>query len=147
MSKLLQALLSGVFYTFIIDFLLFLGIFIHYIQFLEIEIFYNILFADNQNITLFIILSIFSGYLIIYLENTKVTLTILGSLFLIVLLSLIPYIGYNAGKIILMKKNVTHKDAKYTFTGDIYYNGRKTITFYDYELKRIIILEKKDLIK
>lgn len=147
MSKLVQAFLSGLFFTFIIDFLLFLGIFIHYIQFLEIDIFYNILFADNQNMILFFAISIFTGYLIIYLENTKINLIILGSLFLVVLLSLIPYIGYNVGKIILMKQNVTYQDARHTFNGDAYYDGRKTITFYDYELKRVIILQKKDLIK
>jgi len=44
-----------------------------------------------------------------------------------------------------MKKNVTLKDKKYSFHGDIYYKGRKFITFYDYELKKVILLKKKDL--
>jgi hypothetical protein len=46
-----------------------------------------------------------------------------------------------------MKKDVTYKNKKYVYRGDVYYNGRTKITFYDYELKKIIFLNKKDLIK
>jgi hypothetical protein len=44
-----------------------------------------------------------------------------------------------------MTKNITLKENKNSFTGDIYYDGRKQITFYDYRLKKIILLKKKDL--
>ena len=50
MSKLIQALLTGIFITFILDFFIFLGIKQNYIDFYEIDVYYNILFADHQNI-------------------------------------------------------------------------------------------------
>ena len=46
-----------------------------------------------------------------------------------------------------MQKNVTLKNKKHIFIGDIYYDGRSGITFYDYELKKTILLKKKDLIR
>jgi hypothetical protein len=42
----------------------------------------------------------------------------------------------------LMKKNISLKTNKFSYHGDIYYNGRKTVTFYDYTLKKVIILNK-----
>jgi hypothetical protein len=66
----------------------------------------------------------------------------------------VPSVGYKVGELMLMQKQQTLKNAKHIFRGDIYYNGRKNITFYDYELKKIIrldrtevILNKKDLIR
>ncbi|VAW42057.1 hypothetical protein MNBD_GAMMA01-601, partial [hydrothermal vent metagenome] len=53
----------------------------------------------------------------------------------------------NVAKMMFMKKNVTYKDSKHTFHGDVYYDGRTTIHFYDNDLQKIIILQKKDLIK
>ena len=50
MSKSVQALLSGLFITFLLDFFLFLGIFQNYIRVHEIDLYYNILFVDNQSI-------------------------------------------------------------------------------------------------
>ena len=147
MSKLFQAFLTGIFFTFILDFFLFLGIQQNYIKLYEINLYYNILFADNQNIYLYAILTIFIGYIVIYITNNKISATILGIMFLLVSLTLIRDIGNEVAKMLLMKKNVTIKWKKYTYNGDIYYNGRENISFYDYELKRIILLNKKDIQK
>jgi hypothetical protein len=147
MSKFIQAFLTGMFFTFILDFFLFLGIQLNYIEFHEINVYYNILFADHQNIYIFFILSAILGFVVIYVNNNKISLIIIGSLFFLVCLTLLQSIGHSAGEALLMKKNVTFKDSKYSYTGDVYYDGRKQITFYDYELKKIIILNKKDLIK
>jgi len=147
MSKAIQALLTGMFFTFILDFFLFLGIQLNYIEFYGINLYYNILFADHQNIYIFSILTLLLGFIVIYVNNNKVSLTIIGSLFFITSLTLIESVGNSVGESLLMTKNTTLKDKKFTYKGDIYYDGRKQITFYDNELKRIIILEKKDLIK
>lgn len=145
MSKIIQALLSGVFFTFLLDFTVFLGIFLNYIKFLEIDIYFNILFADNQNIYIFAFFTLLIGYLITYLNNTKITMIVIGLFFITAILTLIPSVGYSLGEKILMKKNITYKNTKHTFIGDVYYDGRKAITFYDYELKKTILLKKKDL--
>lgn len=146
MSKFIQALLSGVFFTFILDFFLFLGIKQNYIDFYEIDLYYNILFADNQNIFIFTALSLILGAIIIYLKNLKLSVTIISILFLICVSSLIPQIGYFIGEKMFTTKDVTLQDSRYTYIGDIYYDGRENITMYDNELKKVITLKKKDLI-
>lgn len=145
MSKFFQALLTGVFFTFILDFFIFLGIKMNYINRYEIDLYYNILFADNQCFILYLIFSVLIGYIVIYFDSNKMSAIILGILFSIAALTLIPPIGDSIGKLIFMKKNVTLIDKKHTYRGDIYYEGREKITFYDYELQKMITLNKKRL--
>ncbi|MBU1659118.1 hypothetical protein KKG72_08720 [bacterium] len=147
MTKVIQAFLSGVFFTFILDFFIFLGIKLHYIDFYEIDLYYNILFADNQNIFIYFICTAGLGYLVTYTNNIKRDSIILGVFFLIAASTLIAPIGKALGEAMFMEKNVTLKNAKYTFRGDVYYEGRQIITFYDYELQKVILLKKKDLIQ
>ncbi|MEN8304059.1 MAG: hypothetical protein ABFQ64_08305 [Campylobacterota bacterium] len=145
MSKFFQALLTGIFFTFILDFFIILGIKLHYIDFYDIDLYYNILFADNQCFMLYAIFSAIIGYLVIYLNNNKVTLIVLGVFFSAAALTLVPPIGYKLGEMILMKKNTTLQDERHTYVGDIYYNGRTKVTFYDYNLKKVINLDKTRL--
>jgi len=147
MTKLVQALLSGLFFTFLLDVFLFTGIKIHYINYYNIDLYYNILFADNQNIYIFSFFTLLIGFIVTYVDNSKVSLISIGSFFLIVSSTFIPSIGRTVGEAILMQKNITLQDKKYTYIGDIYYDGRNSITFYDYELKKVIILDKKRLIQ
>lgn len=142
MSKFFQAFLTGIFFTFILDFFLFLGIKLHYIDFYKIDLYYNILFADHQNIYIYSFIASLLGFVIIYVNNNKISGVILSLLFSIVLLTLVEPIGKSVGEFLLMQKNIILKDAKYTYRGDIYYEGRKNITFYDYELQKVILLEK-----
>ena len=144
MSKLIQAMLAGALFTFILDFFLFLGIKLHYIDFYNIDVYYNILFADNQNIFIYLILSIIFGFMIIY-ANNKLSVITAVIVFLLSLSTLISPIGHFMGELILMEKNVQLNDEKHHYIGDIYYNGRDTITFYDREIDKIIILEKNKL--
>ena len=145
MSKFFQALLTGIFFTFILDFFIFLGIKLNYIDFYEIDLYYNILFADNQCFILYAVFSAIIGYLVIYLNNNKVSAIILGILFSITALTLVPPIGYKLGEMMLMKNNTTLQDERHTYVGDIYYDGRERVTFYDYNLKKVINLDKTRL--
>lgn len=146
MSKMVQAFLSGLFFTFILDFFIFLGIKLHYIDFYEIDLYYNILFADNQNIFLYIFFTLLIGYLVIYVNSNRVKLISIGLMFTLAFSTLISPIGYSVGEMILLQKNKKLQNTRHTFIGDIYYDGRDTITFYEYELDKIIILNKKDLV-
>jgi hypothetical protein len=144
MSKLIQALLSGMFFTFIMDFFLFLGIKENYIDPHNIEVYYNILFADHQNIFIFLFFTLVVGYLIMY-TTTKIALISVGFMTVLSLSTLIPPVGNAVGETLLMKKNVTIKTDKFFYHGDIYYDGRKNVTFFDYELKKVIILDKNKI--
>jgi len=147
MTKFIQAFLTGIFFTFIFDYFIFLGIKQNYIDFYKIDLYYNILFADHQNIYIYALISALIGFIYTYLNNIRISIIVIGFLSVISLSTLIPAIGHKLGEMLLMKKNVTYKDSKYTYNGDVYYEGRKKITFYDYELKKTILLNKKDLIK
>jgi len=147
MSKLIQALLSGLFFTFILDFFIFLGIKLHYIDFYEINLYYNILFADNQNIFIYMFFTVLIGWLVIYVNSNKIKITIISLFFILSFSTLIAPIGHSVAKIVLMEENQVFNTKRHTFQGDIYYNGRDTISFYDYELEKIIILNKKELIQ
>lgn len=145
MTKVIQALLSGMFFTFILDFFLFLGIKQNYINTHEIALYYNILFADNQNIFIFMFFSILIGYVVIY-RDTRISLIVVIPLFVISFSTLISPIGNIVAEIILMKKNVTIQIKKSYYRGDILYNGRRNITFYDYKLNKILVFDKKNII-
>ncbi|MDF1879148.1 hypothetical protein JHD46_05775 [Sulfurimonas sp. SAG-AH-194-C20] len=145
MSKAVQAFLSGMLFTFILDFFLFLGIFQNYIKVKEIDVYYNILFADHQSLILFLLFSLILGYITIY-KSTKLSLIIIGTLCIISLSTLIAPIGSSLGEALLMKNAVEIKMKKYSYRGDVLYDGRQTVTFYDYTFKKVLHLDKNKII-
>jgi hypothetical protein len=147
MSKVIQAFLTGAFISFIFDFFIFLGIKENYIDFYKIDLYYNILFADNQNLFIYLLSSALFGYLVVYNDSNKIKLTIIGAFFIASASTLIPAIGYELGAQLFMQKNQIFKSKRYTFRGDVYYIGRKNITFYDYDLQKTILLKKEELIQ
>ena len=145
MSKMVQAFLSGMFITFILDFFLFLGIFQNYIRTQEIDLYYNILFADNQNIFLFIFMSILLGYITLY-QSKKIAIFVIGILSILSLSTLITPIGKTVGEVLLQTKNISIQMQRFSYRGDILYEGRDTITFYDYRFKKVLNLEKNKIV-
>lgn len=144
MSKIVQALLSGMFFTFILDFFLFLGIQLNYIDKYEIDVYYNVLFADNQSFVLFFLLSILIGYITLY-TNIKLSIIFVGSLFLLSFSTLIEPIGESVARFILAKEDVVVQTSRFSYHGDILYNGRKNITLFDKDLQKIITLDKNKI--
>jgi len=145
MSKLFQALFTGMFFTFILDFFIILGVKLNYVDFYNIDVYYNILFADHQNIYIYSISTLILGFIVTYIDNYKLSISVIGGLSIVALLTLVPPIGHKVGETILMQKNITLKDNRHIYIGNIYYDGRDKITFYDIELEKIITLNKKDL--
>jgi len=145
MSKIVQMILSGMFFTFIIDFFLFLGIKENYIDAYNIKVYYNVLFADHQNFFVFTFFTLLLGYLVMY-TSPKISITTIGTLFILSAATLIAPVGKFAGELLLMKKDVIVKTKKFSYHGDIIYNGRKELSIYDYELKKVIILDKNKIV-
>jgi hypothetical protein len=146
MSKLVQAFLAGALMSLIFDFFIFLGLKEHYIDFYKIDLYYNTLFRDNQNIFIYLFFTILCGYLIMYNNSNKIKLTLIGAFFIASASTLIPSFGYALGEQLFMQKNQTLRSKKHTFRGDVYYIGRKNISFYDYDLQKIILIQKEELI-
>ena len=146
MTKFIQALLSGMLFSFILDYFLFLTIKNNYIDPLEVDVYYNVLFADNQNIFLYFLSSLLFGSIIMYIQS-KLKYILLMFLFIFALLIQFPSFGKLIGEKLFMQKNVTLHNKKFTFIGDIYYIGRDKITFYDKELQKVILLDKNEILE
>ncbi len=144
MSRYIQLFLTGMFFTFILDFFLFLGIKLNYIDPLGFTLYYNVLFADNQNFILFFAFSLFIGWLLYFTKNS-VRIPVMLLCFALSFSTLIPNIGKFVGETLFMKPNVTLHDKKFAYHGDIYYIGREKVLFYDHDLKKMIELDKKSL--
>jgi len=143
MIKLVQALLIGLFFTFTLDFFLFLGLKLHYIDPLGIKVYYNTLFADNQNPYLFAAITLLSTILAYFIRSTGIFLTILVFITLSVMSVLIPFIGEEAGQNMFKISNQTITIPPHVYRGDILYIDRKEIYFYDTDLERMITLPKE----
>jgi len=147
MSKAVLALFVGIFVTFILDFFLFLGIYLNYIKPNEIDVYYNIVFADNQNIFYYLISTIFYALSLMYIPDVKTKMLIVGTSFALILIMLIPSVSVSLAESALMQKGARFQDARYIYKGDIYYNGRDKIYIYDNEVSKMLIINKKDIIK
>lgn len=145
MSKLVQALLVGFLITLILDGFIFIGMLVNYINHYDIELFYKPFFANNQNIYLFSASTIFFGFLVTYVNRDKLSAIIFGTLFTLSVSTLIHPVGKSLGEMLFMTKGVTFQDSKYTYNGNIYYDGKTQIIFYDTDVNKIIIINKKDL--
>lgn len=144
-SKLATAFLAGVFFAFFLDFFFILGLFLNYIQAQDIDVYYNVLFADHQSYLVFFPLVVTFGYLFIFFPSTKIATIIFGVCFAIVNLTQIPNIGFYMGQVMFEKKNKIIQEGKHTFVGKTVYEGRNTLWFYEDELKKIIEIQKQDV--
>lgn len=141
-AKLATGFLAGVFFTFILDFFFILGLFLNYIQAYEIDVYYNILFADHQSFFLFFTGVLIFGYLTIYFKNSKITALILGFSLIIVNLTQIPSLGKSAGEMMFRVDNKILKENKHTYIGHIVYDGREKVWFFDDELNSMVEIKK-----
>ena len=144
-NKLATALMAGMFFAFFLDFFFILGLFLNYIEAQDIDVYYNVLFADHQSYLVFLSLVAIFGYLFIFFPSTKIATIIFGVCFAIVNLTQIPGVGFYMGQMMFEEENKIIKEGEYTYVGKTVYEGRDTIWFYEEELKRIIEIQKKDL--
>lgn len=142
MSRFVQAILVGVVIVFILDFFLFFGLLQNFIKPNEIDIFFNAMFVDNQNIYLLLVGVLFYGLMVMYSPFTSLTLVVLGVSAIIFLLPIMSKdITKDVAKKLFMQQNVVIKVRQYMYSGDIYYQGRKNTYFYDSEAKKLVKIE------
>lgn len=143
MIKGIQAFLTGLFFVFILDFVLFLGLKLHYIDALNIDVYFNTFFADNQNPLLFFALTALIGWMSIYWKAVKAKIVLITLLFLVVSSVLIPSIGRTIGSTLFQKSDIKISIPPHLYRGDILYTDREQLYFYDTDLRRMITLPKE----
>jgi len=145
MSGLIQAILSGMLFTLIYDFFIFLAIWLHYIQYQKIQEFFNPFFWDHQNL---IVLGVSSLFLTITfgLFNKIIKNIIIATLLGFTLFATMYHpLGFYLGELVLKKDYATFKDSRYTYHGYIIYESRQEVYFYDTDVNQTFQLNKKDL--
>ncbi len=143
MSKFLMALISGMFVYLVIDFFLFLALFLNFIQKNDIAIYYNVLFADNQSFILFVLASAVFGVILIYISNKKLNIVLI-TLSTILIVTFFTNTRFYAD-IVLIEKEMTLYEGKYKYNGDIYYKGRVYSYIWNKELDKLIKIKNTDV--
>jgi hypothetical protein len=125
--KLFNALFFGAVFVLLLDFLIFVGLKLNYFDYYGIDIYFNTLFADNQQWLFLFIAAIMLGYAMLYLRGNAFFDRIYILLVLLSALTFYPPIGKALGERLFMQK-----DRKVTLLGkpmrvDILYVGRDRI--------------------
>jgi len=144
-NKLATAFIAGIFFAFFLDFFFILGLFLNYIQAQDINVYYNVLFADHQSYLIFFSLVAIFGYLFIFFPSTKIATIIFGISFAVVNATQIPSVGFYAGQMMFEETDKVIKEGTQTYIGKIVYEGRDKLWFYEEELKKIIEIQKQEI--
>jgi len=139
--KILGSFFLGFIFVLLLDFLLFIGIKINYIDIYHIKVYYNILFVDNQSYLILVICSAIFGYLISGKKTFKIFAYIYIFFILISLLSFYGPIGKKLGKMMFEKDNLVFKVGNTTFKGDLLYRGRALTYIYRKDINKIVKLK------
>jgi len=141
MIKFIQALFSGLLVVLILDFFIFLGLYLHYVEALEIPFYFNAFFIDNQPWLLLFISTLLFGLLIIYNPIKMVNLAVLLLATSVSLLPLIPSIGLNSGYWLFSLEPYDITINQQHYHGKLLYKRRGIVTLFDNDLQRNVTLE------
>ncbi len=144
-QKLISSFLLGLILYLLLDFLLFIGIKINYIDLYHIKVYYNILFVDNQNYIIMLLLSLLFGYLFMAKKSAKSFSFLYIGMIMLSLSTLYKPIGKSVAEYLFRENGLSFKLGKIVFKGDLLYRGRKNIYIYRKDIKKVIKLPIKDL--
>ncbi len=145
-QKFISSLFLGLILFLLLDFLLFIGIKINYIDLYHIKVYYNLLFVDNQNYLLMVTVSLLFGYLFINKKSAKIFGYIYILLIVLSLLSFYKPVGKSIAQMLFRKDGLSFKLGKVKFKGDLLYKGRRYIYIYRKDINKVIKLPIKDLL-
>ncbi len=139
-NRILGSLFMGFIFISILDFLYFIGLKLNYFDFYKIDVYFNVLFVDNQNFYILASLSLIVGYLLMYSKLAKLFLKIYVIIILVSATTLYEPIGKSLGETVFLKDNQRFKFGSTTFSGATLYEGRTDIYIYRKDLVKTIKL-------
>jgi len=139
-QKLISSFLLGFVLYLFLDFLLFIGIKINYIDLYHIKVYYNILFVDNQNYILMLLLSLLFGYLFMTKKSAKGFSYLYIGMIVLSLSTLYKPIGKGVAEYLFRKNNLLFRYGKVKFKGDLLYKGRDFVYIYRKDIGKVIKL-------
>ena len=97
-NRILGSLFMGFIFISILDFLYFIGLKLNYFDFYKIDVYFNVLFVDNQNFYILVPLALVVGYMLMYSKLAKQFLKIYVIIILVSATSLYEPIGKSLGE-------------------------------------------------
>ena len=144
-NRVFGSLFMGFIFISILDFLYFIGLKLNYFDFYKIDVYFNVLFVDNQNFYILLPLSLLIGYMLMYSPFVKIFMKIYIVIILLFITTLYEPIGKSIGEAVFVKQNQRYKLGSTTFSGDTLYEGRSNIYIYRKELSKTVKLSKEDV--
>ncbi len=144
-NRIFGSFFMGFIFISILDFLYFIGLKLHYFDFYKIDVYFNVLFVDNQNFYIIVPLSLLVGYLLMYSSFVKIFMKIYIITILLFVTTLYEPIGKTLGESVFLKQNQRYKLGSTTFSGDRLYKGRNNIYIYRKDLKKTVKLPLGDV--
>jgi hypothetical protein len=135
----------GFIFISILDFLYFIGLKLNYFDFYKIDVYFNVLFVDNQNFYILVPLALVVGYMLMYSKLAKQFLKIYVIIILLSATTLYEPIGKSLGETVFLKDNQRFKFGSTTFSGSTLYEGRTDIYIYREDLAKTIKLYKNEV--
>ena len=145
-SRILGSFIIGFIFVSILDFLYFIGLKLNYFDFYDINIYFNVLFFDNQNFYILPFVTLIVGYLSMYSKFTKFFMKVYIGVIVLSGVTLYAPVGKYLGELLFLKKNQSYKLGSTAFHGATLYEGRENIYIYRDKLSKTIKLLKKDVV-
>jgi len=142
-NRILGSLFMGFIFVSILDFLYFIGLKLNYFDFYKIDVYFNVLFFDNQNFYILIPLAFVVGYMLMYSKLAKQFLKIYVLVIVLSATTLYEPIGKSLGETVFLQDNQRFKFGSTTFSGATLYEGRTNIYIYRTDLAKTIKLTKE----
>ena len=144
-NRILGSFFMGFIFISILDFLYFIGLKLNYFDFYKIDVYFNVLFVDNQNFYILVPLALVVGYMLMYSKLAKQFLKIYVIIILLSATTLYEPIGKSLGETVFLKDNQRFKFGSTTFSGSTLYEGRTDIYIYREDLAKTIKLYKNEV--
>ena len=144
-NRILGSFFMGFIFISILDFLYFIGLKLNYFDFYKVDVYFNVLFVDNQNFYILLPLAGVVGYMLMYSKLAKQFLKIYIIIILLSAITLYEPIGKSLGEIVFLKDNQRFKFGSTTFSGATLYEGRTEIYIYRKDLVKTVKLDKNNL--
>ncbi len=143
--KVINGFILGLALVLMVDFLVFIGLKLHYFDALGIGEYFNIYFFDHQPFVLLTLVALLLGFGVLYTPYAKilwwgylVSLGVSG-------LALVEPVGRSLGEAFFLKENQQFQIGNVRFVGDLLYEGRSAIYVKRPDVEHTIRIAKTDV--
>ncbi len=126
-ARIVNALVFGLVFVLLLDFVFFVGVWLHYFKAYGVDTYFNVLFFDAQRWWVLLIVAPVVGYLMLYGRWARGFERLWLGLFVLVALTFYPPVGKWVGEWLFMQRGVEAKVLDKRVCVDILYRARDGI--------------------